>query len=497
MGNEQSVLDREAEEAGQRADADIDRIVAIEKEKSLARYREMMEEKQRRLNAEAAEESVGPEELEDGEVASEPEPIPVPIRSVTSPQSMPNTTDLLNSFKPRKEKEVVNRVSAKAGTSEDEYLGFGNELRSQSERGGIKNELPELVTKANDRDGSKTSTGINLSKTKTITDTSPTTSSKRPAPANASTDARKPSISSLPKIQKRTSNASPQSPDADRGKELPAIGHERPPRWYKDMPKPKSRDKNQSNADTTLSSLKTLMDKCKKSNFAQDRSLRDKTYADIRTKLHILVFCEVTGPLLVSHRMLHDDSGLPQIFERRYSNGIDWPFDIRADAKELYNKWCRRIFETDILRGIRFQVPTSGGKKDGKDRYTDSLDPKYKGAVSAKYHGNGDLLNGQWWPLQLCALRDGAHGASQGGISGAHEEGAYSCIMSGGHDYPDIDEGEEVWYCGTDSDNGAITEYTQRMLESVNNEPIRLIRSHNLESEYAPVIGFRYGKLPI
>lgn len=70
--------------------------------------------------------------------------------------------------------------------------------------------------------------------------------------------------------------------------------------------------------------------------------------------------------------------------------------------------------------------------------------------------------------------------------------------MSGGSDnkYEDEDHGDWVLYCGTDSSDGSITEPTQRMLESETNEqPVRLIRSHNLGTEYAPGIGFRYDGL--
>ncbi len=132
-------------------------------------------------------------------------------------------------------------------------------------------------------------------------------------------------------------------------------------------------------------------------------------------------------------------------------------------------------------------------KKDGL-KTTDSINPDYA-AVSAKYHGNGDLLNGQWWPTQLCALRDGAHGSSQAGISGSSGDGVYSCIMSGGHDYPDVDNGDDVLYCGTDSDNSSPTAFTKLMIDSVNKKPVRVIRSHNLVSEYAPLVGFRYDGL--
>lgn len=69
-------------------------------------------------------------------------------------------------------------------------------------------------------------------------------------------------------------------------------------------------------------------------------------------------------------------------------------------------------------------------------------------------------------------------------------------LVSGGHSYPDIDNGNEVLYCGTDSTDGNVTEYTQRMIESAEgDQPVRLIRSHNLNSEFAPDHGFRYDGL--
>ena len=45
--------------------------------------------------------------------------------------------------------------------------------------------------------------------------------------------------------------------------------------------------------------------------------------------------------------------------------------------------------------------------------------------------GHNGLAVGQWWPLRICALRDGAHGSSQGGIAGNSEVGAWSIVVSG------------------------------------------------------------------
>lgn len=310
---------------------------------------------------------------------------------------------------------------------------------------------------------------------------------------SAFTEERRSSLPAISKKKKKTLSM-PHSPDAATMERSTA--DERPPKWYLDTPQPKTRAKNESNVDTLLRSLREQTTKCKRAHHAKDQASLLKGFDDVRTKLHTIAFTPVTAELLRGGRMLHDSDGLPQLFDSAYTNGVEWPFDIRADAIELYNKWCRKIFETDLFRGINFKAQS---KKEG-GKTADSLDRTYAGLVSAKYHGNGDLLNGQWWPTQLCALRDGAHGSSQAGISGKPGEGAYSCIMSGGLDakgqkYPDEDHGEWVFYTGTDSTDGKIADFTRRMLESVRSKPVRLIRSHNLDSEYAPIVGFRYDGL--
>lgn len=225
---------------------------------------------------------------------------------------------------------------------------------------------------------------------------------------------------------------------------------------YKETTRPKiqTRDKDKSEVDTLLSSLKGQIDKCKKPGFGRDKNLHSIVFGTILQKLQSLPFKEVSAQLLKSHFMLDNESGLPQLFDKRYSGGVNYPWYIKADAEELYNKWCRRIFETDLLRGIKSNSQgLASKKKDGTTRNTDSIDPSYPGVVSAKYVGNGDLLNGQWWPTQLCTLRDGAHGETMRGISGKAGQGAYSCVMAAGHSYVDaeegdVDEGDTVQYCG-------------------------------------------------
>lgn len=267
-------------------------------------------------------------------------------------------------------------------------------------------------------------------------------------------------------------------------------GGRRPPQWYTSLKVRNIRTGSDAGADTALSTLKTFISKAKS---AQNDAELQSAFQKVRKLLHGLAFNpEINSQLLRNRSILSNENGLPQVFDEDYSGSVLWPSDIRADAEELYKKWCQQDFDTDILRGIQQSKP---GQKGG-----DKVKPGHQ--KSAKYFGNGNLLNGQWWPILLCAFRDGAHGATIAGICGEVGKGAYSCFLSGGEEnsYPDIDEGEVVYYCGTDDKNkkGEITSYTQALLDGLKYEqPVRFIRSSKAEtkSDFAPVRGFRYDGL--
>jgi len=375
-------------------------------------------------------------------------------------------------------------------------------------------ELLSIDTSSKPTKPSKATGSANITKSSAFRRLPPPTTAppaKRPA-TNAFADERR---SSAPKAPKRSSAASPQWPDGDASSDggvakLPGTRKksvsgarqvaekedvtsidERPPGWYKSLKQTSTRNSDEAGADTLMGKLKADIKKCRTANGSALLHL----FEGILEGLHRVAFERVSGQLLRNDRMLHNDDGLPQLFDKNHLGGVSYPWYIRADAEELYNKWARKIFETDLLRGILPGKP--GTKKNNyEDKMTDKIDPEYEGRANPKFHGNGLLLNGQWWPSQLAAVRDGAHGATIAGISGTEGKGAYSCIMSGGHDYPDEDNGDKVLYCGTDSTDGSVTEPTRRMLENVENgKHVRLIRSHNLKSPFAPEIGFRYDGL--
>ena len=115
--------------------------------------------------------------------------------------------------------------------------------------------------------------------------------------------------------------------------------------------------------------------------------------------------------------------------------------------------------------------------------------------------GHNGLRVGSWWPMQLCALRDGAHGSKMGGIAGKKEKGAYSIVISGGGDgdYDDRDLGDVVWYSGSgDSrkEDQPLTNANQALIRSFSTQlPVRVIRSARAHSDFAPSDGFRYDGL--
>jgi len=86
-----------------------------------------------------------------------------------------------------------------------------------------------------------------------------------------------------------------------------------------------------------------------------------------------------------------------------------------------------------------------------------------------------------------------------GGISGKKGVGAHSVVLAGGH-YQDRDEGDNIWYCGTDATtNYEVTENTKLLVANVGqqNKPVRVLRSQNLPATnvYKPERGYRYDGL--
>jgi hypothetical protein len=86
-----------------------------------------------------------------------------------------------------------------------------------------------------------------------------------------------------------------------------------------------------------------------------------------------------------------------------------------ADAEALWVRWMKGNTDPHLLRGVN----TGKGniENTGMNRTNYMLEPNYQFKRNADVAGNNLLTNGQWWPLRLCAIRDGAHGEQEAGIS--------------------------------------------------------------------------------
>ncbi|KAK5678494.1 hypothetical protein LTS10_008938 [Elasticomyces elasticus] len=485
MGNDMSSISQlTAEEVQAEEDATLARINAGTREGQDAENKQFATAMRARTELKAAEKRAAElakvNDVEEGEVDEDP-------------------SNPLDAWQPRKDKVSPGKVPTKAISGPTPVaLSSGTKQLVNREKAATLFTRAKPTAPAEAATATVAPTKLPAVKPPTINtkvSTAPHATSataKRPA-ANAFADERR----GVSKSSKHTETASPRSPSGELvektrkskpSRETPVLAEisERPPAWYQALQVVQRRGGNadEASASPLIESLKDYVRKCKK----HERGFNiQETFQKIRDTLHKLVFERVTGQLLRNRRILHDKDGLPQIFDEKHSEGVKYPWDVVADAEEMYNKWCLQDFETDLLRGIVRGQPAS----KNVEKTVDHIDDKYKGRASWKFHGNGLLLNGQWWPTQLTAVRDGAHGATIAGISGAVGDGAYSCVMSGGNGYDDEDNEDWVLYCGTDSKDGKITDATLRMLESKENgKPVRFIRSHNLHSPFAPEIGF-------
>lgn len=217
----------------------------------------------------------------------------------------------------------------------------------------------------------------------------------------------------------------------------------------------------------------------------------DRLHSELRQRLHQMEFYDfVSGVILKKSKILTDTHGLPAIFDNKHAQNVSYPWDIRADAQALYVRWLYGLTDPHLLRGIATARKANSTTK----RTTHRLDPLYKDRKSCNYVGEGGLENGRWWPLQICAMRDGAHGEIEAGIHGKPEQGAFSVVLSGGG-YADEDEGTFIRYCGTSGSVGKPSVGTNYLkLACSPGHPVRVLRSAALPATnpYRPSRGLRF-----
>ncbi|KAE8453718.1 hypothetical protein EG329_009229 [Mollisiaceae sp. DMI_Dod_QoI] len=149
------------------------------------------------------------------------------------------------------------------------------------------------------------------------------------------------------------------------------------------------------------------------------------------------------------------------------------------------------------LQGIMNHIQASKGGQTIAYR----IDPEYSPRDFRTFGHNG-LTVGDVWPLQIAALRDGAHGSRIGGISGTSTVGVYSIIVSGIYSDLDFDSGNDISYsvAGAVTTTAAVADRenkgTKALLRSAETRnSIRVIRSSSSKWEGAPKAGLRYDGL--
>lgn len=158
----------------------------------------------------------------------------------------------------------------------------------------------------------------------------------------------------------------------------------------------------------------------------------EEHFSKLRKRLHDMEFYEFLSGVIIRKSRILETEGLQQLFD----NPI-FPWDLRADAEALYSRWIVGDLDPHLLRGIR---TTKGQLESGMKRTSHKLEKDYPQKKSANVFGANNLVNGQWWPSRICALRDGAHGEQEAGIHGQTGKGAFSVVVAAGG-YADQDNG--------------------------------------------------------
>ena len=259
------------------------------------------------------------------------------------------------------------------------------------------------------------------------------------------------------------------------------------PDWYSELARP-GKSNGTRNLSAGLQHLKTLIETHTKEN--SDIKQKDglKTIRSCLLQMSLLDFNGKEKQVIKGSMLLIDGT-----FQKIEDNA---PIDIANIARWLYTRWWRGDTQPDLMRGIKRNM----SKTDkSRSHIFYNLDSTYPFRISCKYIGEGPLYNGQWWPLQICANRDGAHGEMEAGIAGTMALGAISIVISGAG-YADIDEGDTLQYCGTTASTLDPTEpsYSTKLMRTSlqKGSPVRVLRSaKTTKSTYRPSRGLRYDGL--
>jgi hypothetical protein len=213
-------------------------------------------------------------------------------------------------------------------------------------------------------------------------------------------------------------------------REIVDTGRE-PSEWYLNT---RTTDKYARGDLVKIQYVKDIIKRCIQTH--SDGGDVSKHTAELRSQLHEMEFYPFLGVTLIKKSKVLESEGLEKIFDSSQKDIFPW--DVRADAEALWDRWMRGDLDADCLRGI---TVTKSVLASGSSRNSKKIDPTYAQRRSANVVGPNNLLNGQWWPSRVCMLRDGAHGEIEAGIHGQTDRGAYSVVLAAGG-YRDKDNGD-------------------------------------------------------
>ncbi|RAL63513.1 hypothetical protein DID88_003933 [Monilinia fructigena] len=199
---------------------------------------------------------------------------------------------------------------------------------------------------------------------------------------------------------------------------------------------------------------------------------------------------------------------------------IKFPHNYAVIAKEIINQIeAHSGFETPLSSpslGINTQAINASSRKrslpDGatpasakrsRENLTTDLSERHEIPLKREccHYGHNGLTVGDCWPIQLAALRDGAHGSSQGGISGDKDLGAYSIMISSHYEGFD-----QEWVISSIilplepglyiKGAGFFKPRIQSMRRSISTrKPVRVLRNASCSWKKGPSMGIRYDGL--
>ena len=235
---------------------------------------------------------------------------------------------------------------------------------------------------------------------------------------------------------------------------------------------------------TFLEILQTILSLAKAAAGKSDQLML--IYGGLRKQIHQMEHLSDLSTAAIEASKVLESGGLPSVMSNNIP-GLDLPWDVCLDAGALLKRWQHGDTDVDVHRGLILAAKDRSWIKD----------PFYSFSVSCKYHGQGELIVGQWFANFLSAKIHGAHGAPGAGIHGDYIKGAFSVVLSGGYD--NVDQGETIKYCSTKGRSpDSPTRSTRYMIESCKKlHKIRVLRSAGLpkDNPYRPEEGLRYDGL--